>query len=71
MQAQHYHDGTEHTRLVIALCFFIGAILASLLFGCTPTPTPPSPTVSPLPTWSPISPPPTPEARLWQPHSLL
>ena len=75
-----YRDGTEHTRLVIALCFFVGAVLSSLLFACTPTPT-----VSPLPspTFSPISPPATPDpptalsivrfdarGMLWLPHSL-
>ena len=49
---RRYHDGTERIRLVIALGFFIGALLVSL-FACTPTPTV-SP--QPSPTFSPISP---------------
>jgi len=59
MTHHRYTNGTERIRLIIALAFFAGAVLVSLL-GCTPTPTPPSPIATPTPVYSPISPPPTP-----------
>ena len=57
MTHHRYTNGTERIRLIIALAFFAGAVLVSLL-GCTPTP--PSPIATPTPVYSPISPPPTP-----------